>query len=332
MGMLRGLGLGSDAEALYRSMIRNPRGSTAELARRLAWTEARVREARGQLVTLALVRHSWEEPGEYRVVSPEVGLETLLTRQEAEVREYQRRIAASRAAVASLLDEYGELRCGGDGLDAERLVGIDAIRSRIEELAHRCESEVLGFADGGPQTADNMSASWPLDRAILARGLRMRTVYLDSIAGSPPSAAYARRLIGAGAEVRTVAALPLRMALYDRSTALVPVDPEDSGAGAILLRGTGLLTALYALFEQVWEGASLFGGEPCRDADGLLAQEREVLRLLAQGHTDEAVARRLGVSVRTGRRITAGVMRRLDARSRFEAGVKAVERGWLKAL
>lgn len=330
--MLHGLGLGSDAEALYRLMIRNPRASTGELARRLAWTESRVGEARGELVALALVRHSWEEPGEYRVVSPELGLEALLTRQEAEVREYQRRIADSRAAVASLLDEYGELRSCREGLEAERLVGIDAVRSRIEELAHRCESEVLGFAAGGPQTPDNMMASWPLDRAILDRGVRMCTVYLDSIAGDAPSMAYARRLMGSGAEVRTVAALPLRMALYDRHAALVPIDPDDSGAGAMLLRGAGLLTALCALFDRVWESASPLGEERNRDDDGLLAQEREVLRLLARGYTDEAVARRLGVSVRTGRRITAGVMRRLEARSRFEAGVKAVERGWLKAL
>jgi DNA-binding NarL/FixJ family response regulator len=58
-------------------------------------------------------------------------------------------------------------------------------------------------------------------------------------------------------------------------------------------------------------------------------QERAVLRMLAQGYTDEAIAKRLGVSPRTARRIAANLMERLDARSRFEAGVHAVQDGWL---
>jgi DNA-binding NarL/FixJ family response regulator len=50
---------------------------------------------------------------------------------------------------------------------------------------------------------------------------------------------------------------------------------------------------------------------------------------LAEGHTDEAIAKRLGVSHRTARRIASDLMDRLGARSRFEAGVRAVQQGWL---
>jgi DNA-binding NarL/FixJ family response regulator len=65
------------------------------------------------------------------------------------------------------------------------------------------------------------------------------------------------------------------------------------------------------------------------DVNPLTDQESVVLRLLADGHTDDVIGRRLGLSARTVRRIVAVVMRRLDARSRFEAGVHAVQRGWL---
>jgi DNA-binding CsgD family transcriptional regulator len=57
--------------------------------------------------------------------------------------------------------------------------------------------------------------------------------------------------------------------------------------------------------------------------------ERDLLALLAQGLTDDAAAKRLSISVRTERRIVADLMRRLDATSRFEAGVKAARRGWI---
>jgi DNA-binding NarL/FixJ family response regulator len=57
--------------------------------------------------------------------------------------------------------------------------------------------------------------------------------------------------------------------------------------------------------------------------------ERKLLDLLAQGLTDEAVAKRLGVSVRTERRMIASLMRRLQASGRFEAGVKAAQYNWI---
>lgn len=61
----------------------------------------------------------------------------------------------------------------------------------------------------------------------------------------------------------------------------------------------------------------------------LTARELITLRLLAEGHTDAAIAKRLGLSGRTVRRIATGLMNRLGARSRFAAGVHAVQRGWL---
>ncbi|WP_395298695.1 LuxR C-terminal-related transcriptional regulator [Kitasatospora hibisci] len=62
---------------------------------------------------------------------------------------------------------------------------------------------------------------------------------------------------------------------------------------------------------------------------GLSAGERELLRLLSTGLTDDAAAKRLGISVRTVRRQMAALMGRLDAASRFEAGLKVAQRGWL---
>jgi DNA-binding NarL/FixJ family response regulator len=62
---------------------------------------------------------------------------------------------------------------------------------------------------------------------------------------------------------------------------------------------------------------------------GLSPTDRHLLRLLADGLTDEAAAKRLGISARTVRRIMADLMDRLGAESRFEAGVEAARRGWL---
>jgi DNA-binding NarL/FixJ family response regulator len=61
---------------------------------------------------------------------------------------------------------------------------------------------------------------------------------------------------------------------------------------------------------------------PHLDADG-----RVILEALGSGLTDEAAAKRIGVSLRTYRRRVAELMARLEAGSRFQAGLRAGELG-----
>jgi DNA-binding NarL/FixJ family response regulator len=68
----------------------------------------------------------------------------------------------------------------------------------------------------------------------------------------------------------------------------------------------------------------------CASEPGSLGSvQRELLRLLAGGLTDEAAAWRLGISLRTTGRHMAALMSTLGAASRFQAGVQATRNGWL---
>ncbi|MEU6681013.1 LuxR C-terminal-related transcriptional regulator [Streptomyces sp. NPDC046925] len=80
--------------------------------------------------------------------------------------------------------------------------------------------------------------------------------------------------------------------------------------------------------DQVLQAERPTGGDSLSSTD-LSSTERALLRLAAEGCTDAAAASRLHVSHRTARRMMAALMERLGARSRFEAGVKAVRLGWL---
>ncbi|MFE9882253.1 helix-turn-helix domain-containing protein [Streptomyces sp. NPDC005784] len=157
----------------------------------------------------------------------------------------------------------------------------------------------------------------------------MRTIYLDSVRTNRPTVEHATWLARLCGRVRTVASLPTRMILMDRRTAMLSVSSDDTAAGAVLLTGQGTLTALCALFETTWEAARPLGEIVPTGPNGRTGQQTTALGLLAGGHTDEAIAKRLGVSPRTARRIASELMDRLDARSRFEAGVRAVQQGWL---
>lgn len=187
----------------------------------------------------------------------------------------------------------------------------------------------MTFAPDGPQRPEHIEAAKPLNRELLERGVRMRTVYLNSACNSPHTLQYVSWLSKLGGEVRTVPTLPTRMIVVDRKAAVMPVNSNNSAEGAVVLTGHGTLTALCALFDSVWNGARPLNEESRADDQGLTDQQSMVVILLAEGHTDETIAKRLGVSPRTARRLASELMTRLGARSRFEAGVRAVQNGWL---
>ncbi|MEU9234557.1 helix-turn-helix domain-containing protein [Streptomyces subrutilus] len=328
--MLTELGLDARAEAVYRAMLVQPGAGVAALAVAIGAGEDEVREALDLLSELALVRPSADDSGRLRAVSPDIGMEILMARGQAELAAQQQRLEATRAAAARLISEYSELRPAASHPGVEQLIGLDAVRDRLVALTRETKTELLAFSPDATLTEANIAASRPLNTTLLERGVRMRTVYLDSVRNSRHSVDHANWLAALGGQVRTAASLPTRMLIVDRSTALIPVS-DDSAAGAVVLTGHGMLVALCALFESTWASAQPLADVPVLGPDGLTAQQSTAVRLLAEGHTDEAIAKRLGVSSRTARRIANDLMERLGARSRFEAGVRAVQQGWLPA-
>jgi len=328
--LLEELGLDAEAESVYRLMLNHRDWDVSKIARHLSVAEEQVRDALNRLADLTLLRQSRDVPDELRPVNPEFALQLLLQRQQAELLERQQRFAESQVAVSSLIADYTTSRRAGMADSPESLVGLDAVQSRLEELAHRATSVCQSFMPGGGQSAQSLMASRPLDELMLRRGVAVLTVYLDSVRNDPATLEYARWLTELGGGVRTTPTLPVRMVLFDHMVALVPIDAEDTRRGAVQITVPGIIRALMALFEQIWEAAVPLGDESKHATGELTSQERELLRLLSQGLTDEVAARRLGISLRTERRMMANIMQRLGAHSRFEAGLRASERSWLE--
>ncbi|MFF1901960.1 LuxR C-terminal-related transcriptional regulator [Kitasatospora sp. NPDC058218] len=327
--MFEGLGLSSLAESVYLAMLQHPDESLDVLARRLDVDHAQIRVALDELTGISLLQVFPGRPAP-RAVRPEIGLSALVARQQAEMARRHQQIEEGTAALSTLLAERAESRPAETEPGIERLSGIEAIRDRLSELARSCEWEASSFMPGGAQSEENISASRELDAEAIDRGVRLRTVYQDSVRNHRPTLEYAQWLSGLGSEVRTTASLPLRMLIVDRRVAVVPLDTaEQEGTAAVVISSVGIITALTALFNSVWRSATVLGAARRRDDDGLSSQERQVLRLLAAGLTDEAIARQLGVSVRTARRVASDLHTRLGARSRFQAGAQAVSRAWI---
>lgn len=139
---------------------------------------------------------------------------------------------------------------------------------------------------------------------------------------------HLRQVMAEGAQVRISSAqLPHETIIIDRRVMIL------AGRGAPGLReftvttSPALVGGVYALFQAAWETSTdlvayLSGDVPHLDADSLM-----VLRALGAGHTDETAARKLGLSLRTYRRRVAELMTKLEADSRFQAGLRVGELG-----
>ncbi|MFF7590943.1 LuxR C-terminal-related transcriptional regulator [Kitasatospora purpeofusca] len=319
------MGLTAAAAAVYQAMLDHPEYGVDDLATHCALSPGQVHDQLDELGRLTLIRVSAEQPGRMRAVSPEIGLADILADQEAELAARQAQLAASRAAVTRMVAERAEHRT----THGERLLGMDAIHSCLERMGRSATTEVLSSQPGN-QRPEDLAASRLADNEALARGLTMRTLYQDSTRNQPHVANYAHWLLSRGGEVRTAPTIPQRMVVVDRAQALVPIDPADNRKGALYVTEPGILAALLDFFERTWATAVVLGAaRPEESRSSLTPTERELLRLLSSGLTDDAAGQRLGISSRTVGRHMSSIMERLGAGSRFEAGIKAAQNGWL---
>jgi DNA-binding CsgD family transcriptional regulator/sugar-specific transcriptional regulator TrmB len=324
--MLGRLGVPADAESIYWAILEHSDWGVAELVAELGIDESTVRDALSTLADYALVYPSTRQPGLLHAVSPQVGLTALLERFEQRIQSEREQIQTTRALILALAASHDDARQRDEIL---RLDGVDAVRDRLAELARTVSSECMTFTTGSALTPAAITSGMALNLVALQRGVSIRNIYQESILNDAATQEYARWMATHGGQSRTVPMILLRMTIIDRKIALIPIDPDDSSRGAIEVRGGGLMTALCLLFELMWDLGIPFGDPPRLDGNGLNDQEAAVLRLLGQGLTDEAIGRKLGLSERTIRRLVSELMKRLAAKSRFQAGVEAIQRGWL---
>ncbi|ANN20020.1 hypothetical protein SD37_33390 [Amycolatopsis orientalis] len=180
-------------------------------------------------------------------------------------------------------------------------------------------------------TTARVTAFRDADRDNLRRGVRYRVLAPARARTIPDVAGQLDAFVRQGAEIRTVAAVPMAALVVDGGLALLPGEQRGDGHHELTaFRLPGVVRSVAELFERLWRtGTPFTAGTPRSSGPGPTGRELDLLELLVNGHTDESAAARLGVSVRTVRRMVAELMNRLGARSRFQAGAKAADRGWL---
>jgi DNA-binding CsgD family transcriptional regulator/sugar-specific transcriptional regulator TrmB len=327
--MFESIGLTPTAEAVYRVILRHRDWNSTQIAEHLKLSTGETTSVLKELAHLGLLAPAEATDLDFRPVNPALGLMRLIADAEAEGERRRWQISNARAAMAVFSAEVAE-SATREGF--VRLDGVDAVRERLEEIVVSTKRECLTMHPVASQSVSAKMASKPLNQLLLERGVSLHCLYQESFSNDARLVEYAQWLTGLGGVVRTLPVVPLQIIIYDREGVLLPIDPDATHLGAIDTTGAGIVATACALFEQMWQTARPYGDDTPRDDEELSPTEHQLLILLAAGHTDEVVARHLGVSLSTVRRLMAGLMERLPARSRFQAGVKAAERGWLRQL
>lgn len=325
--------LNTDELAAYEYVLFTRDWSIPGLATALDVSTTEAQAVVERLTERELLRVSLQEESRLVPASPLVGLGRVASDAELDLMDRTKYVHRLHLLTNSLMERFEQQRESLEPTGVEIVVGRDDMVNRVGELLRNARRSVDTVVTT-PPTERALAQARVGDLTLLERGISVRGLYLE---GHRRQSAQLREhlawLSDLGAQVRVAGALPVRFMLIDETVAAVSVQADDSANGGVVVHSEGLVHLAAALFDLLWDSAR--GIE--RDVERRLRAEREavtldelefaVLSLMAKGNKDLAVSRRTGLSVRSVRRVVAGLSERLGADSRFELGIKCRELG-----
>ncbi|MGW7483582.1 helix-turn-helix domain-containing protein [Nonomuraea muscovyensis] len=301
---------------MYVQLLSMRQATEAALAEALDLRPEQARAALKELTTWGLVgRH---DASGFRAVVPEVGLDALVRRRQADVER-------ARIAVGHAFETQRRTTRRAEVDSPVEVVTGPAVKLRIRQLVNSVRHEIRRL-DRPPHLFG------PVNRAEieqLARGVTYRVVYArESLELPDYLEENVTPCVEAGEQARVAAELPVNMTILDKDLAWL-TRPEDGQDGTLtIVYPGGLLEALVGLFEICWKTAV-----PLHLAAGtgpsIRAADRRLLVLLNAGVSDTRAAQSLGMSRRTFYRRLEQLMALTATTSRFQLAVAAAQRGWL---
>ncbi|AKJ14880.1 hypothetical protein ABB07_33940 [Streptomyces incarnatus] len=302
-------------------------------AEELGWDHARMTQAVGLLMEGGLLRPLADDHGTLVPVAPRAAASRRLAPLHTQIAQMERRSEQIRAELAVFQEVHERaLRETDLAEPLQTITGAEAIAAQIAAAAEAGPSEILAVCLAGSRGGAAHRRAWELPESTLgglgglggARFLYQHVSRFDSLARK-----RVERILAAGGEVRTVGDSFERMIVFDRELAFVPA--AGDGDSAVAIRQPAIVNFLVTVFERAWVSARPFETQNrSADVSEVVSSVRmSIIQLLAEGETDVAIARRIGLSVRTCRAHVAKIYEGLGARSRCQLGVLIAQSGLL---
>lgn len=303
------------------------------------WDRAKALEceypnSRQELVTWGFV--SDEDPPVAR--DPQQVLRDMVSRELQSAMDHIALVSTMPDLSRTMIQYHrqAQLRAGGTSV---YLADQELVNQRLQDVIGDARREVLCAQPGGPRKPEVLEAAVARDSAALDRGVEHRTIYRDTVLDHPVTAAYVRamstRASGSSAQYRTRPGDFERMIIVDRETAFVSDHIVDSSPphSAWMVTDPAAVMVLARMFDDNWVLAQPWAGDlrsrartgvdTVSSADGVRTdrRQRQLLRYLTSGgESQEATARRMGVSTRKLQEEIAGLKRLWGVGTLMELG------------
>lgn len=195
--------------------------------------------------------------------------------------------------------------------------GVDVVGSNPEEVNRWIRRVAVGWREllsvRPAATTTQLRVSLPQNRALLKAGLSMTSIFDADGLELDARLLLANETHG---DYRFSVA-PVQMKIVDRRQVLL----QGPGLSVLAVSSGPCLEAAWRYW-RVTLATSFPALEGVGTLGELTARQRQVVALLMNGLTDEAIAETLEVSVRTVRADVAALLDMLGVRSRFAAGAR----------
>ncbi|MFF8834199.1 helix-turn-helix transcriptional regulator [Streptomyces sp. NPDC015130] len=299
--------------------------ATALRTGRIARSEA---EAAPCLTELSLLHPDPDDSQWLRAVPPSIALNQLIHPIEQEIQARRQHAISLADAFEPFLAIHTPDPSATQAITV--LEGLSVINATLDRVINECTTELLTIQPGSGRRPETLEAALRRMAPLLDRGVRMRTLYQHTARHHPATLAYVERVAPYGLELRTLEEIIDRLIIVDRKVAFVPARTDRQVA--LELRHEGLVQYLVGVFDQFW-----LHGVPWEEeipyspsVDGIGGVQRSIAKLLVEGHVDEAIARRLGMNVRTCRAHIAKLASALGSGSRAQLGYLIAQSGILE--
>lgn len=326
--MWEAVGIPENEARVYEALIPQASATLDALASRVNFTNAKTARALVRLIERGLVTRTPGRPATYAAVEPSLAGSVLIARQEHELRQLQQHLNKLDEAFRT------EASAGRPAGSIEVIEGAPRIWRTFVRVQRGARSEVRGFdkppyfvpqgehGDEGPNLDER--------RLLAARTVSYRVVYDQESVAIPGRLTNIWEGIRNGERARVAASLPVKLVMCDDTMAIVCSTADYHNTIAYLIHPSSLLDVTAALFEAIWDRAVPLNRAESKGSDIVIDErDRQLIGLLASGATDAVIARTFGLSTRTVQRNIHELMQKVGARTRFQAGMEAVNRGWL---
>ncbi|WP_331719255.1 helix-turn-helix transcriptional regulator [Streptomyces sp. NBC_00158] len=226
--------------------------------------------------------------------------------------------AAAQQAPAAALETCGE-EVVGPGV--RYLHGLGSISTAINDALASVRRDILTAQPDGARPSAVLKDALESVRRQISAGIAMRTLYQHTTRFDEATKEYVRTVTEYGAQVRTLEEFFDRLIIVDD---VAFISANEDRTTAISITEPTIVRFLRDTFDKAWDRAKPFPFVPlhaAKAADEVVPAIREsISRLLVEGYSDKAIARRIGISERSLQAHIAAIKQDLGALNRLQLG------------